>query len=502
MLTPYSRGDRLLMALVVLSSAWLCLAMPVFAQESYYWCYGQHPDLSYFDHPPLVGWLIWLGTAVFGDGAIGIRVGAFACGLGTVLAGLSLLGSFGAGPRARRVWLLLCVGVPSLVATRFLSNPDPAVVCFWMLTLATLWRARSGSLGWWVLAGLCAGCALLSKYTAAMLAVGGVVVLLFDPMMRRQLRRPGPYLGVAVATLTFLPVIAWNVANDFESFRFQTAGRWQHATLGVHWLFEWLGGQFVLLNPVVFLVLLVAGSWAFRIARRRDLPCLWLLAFSMPLLVMLLVDSLFIQIKANWAIPAVTPLLVAVALWAERTDVAMRRPVATRRVVASLAVVTVLTLLAPLIEFVPQRRGTTWSGWEQIAARAEHWETHIDDPDGLEGNCFFFAGDYRDAAQLTRCLKDYVAATEPEITVEPTMAQNVFGRRALQFDHWEDPRRRIGQDAVFVLTRPDAREALVEEVRQYFRYVRAVERVHVEHLGLEVLTADIFVCRGYLGPKV
>ena len=36
-------------------------------EETYYWNYSRHLDIGYLDHPPMVGWLIWLGTAVFGD---------------------------------------------------------------------------------------------------------------------------------------------------------------------------------------------------------------------------------------------------------------------------------------------------------------------------------------------------------------------------------------------------------------------------------------------------
>jgi 4-amino-4-deoxy-L-arabinose transferase-like glycosyltransferase len=75
------------MLVFALATAWLCASVPVFAQESYYWCYAQKPDLSYFDHPPMVAWLIWLGTACFGDGAWGIRAGTWLCGLGATAVG-------------------------------------------------------------------------------------------------------------------------------------------------------------------------------------------------------------------------------------------------------------------------------------------------------------------------------------------------------------------------------------------------------------------------------
>ena len=34
-------------------------------EEGYYWNYAQHLDLGYLDHPPLVGWVVWLTTTPF-----------------------------------------------------------------------------------------------------------------------------------------------------------------------------------------------------------------------------------------------------------------------------------------------------------------------------------------------------------------------------------------------------------------------------------------------------
>jgi dolichol-phosphate mannosyltransferase len=50
-------------------------------EEAYYWNYAQHLDIGYLDHPPMVGWLIAAGTAVFGDTEFGVRIGALLCGV-------------------------------------------------------------------------------------------------------------------------------------------------------------------------------------------------------------------------------------------------------------------------------------------------------------------------------------------------------------------------------------------------------------------------------------
>ncbi|RPH72356.1 glycosyl transferase, partial [bacterium] len=53
--------------LVGATAALLCLRfvtaflIPLTPQEAYYWNYAMHPALSYFDHPPMVAWVIGAG---------------------------------------------------------------------------------------------------------------------------------------------------------------------------------------------------------------------------------------------------------------------------------------------------------------------------------------------------------------------------------------------------------------------------------------------------------
>ena len=45
---------------------------PIF-DEAYYWLWGQHPGLSYFDHPPFHAWLLGISDAIFGRSLWGLR---------------------------------------------------------------------------------------------------------------------------------------------------------------------------------------------------------------------------------------------------------------------------------------------------------------------------------------------------------------------------------------------------------------------------------------------
>ncbi len=42
----------------------------IYPDEGYYWLWGRNLALSYYDHPPLGGWMHGLTGALFGDGIL------------------------------------------------------------------------------------------------------------------------------------------------------------------------------------------------------------------------------------------------------------------------------------------------------------------------------------------------------------------------------------------------------------------------------------------------
>ena len=54
-------------------------ALELIPEEAYYWNYSEHLDIGYLDHPPMVAWLIKIGTWLFGWTEFGIRFFAPIC---------------------------------------------------------------------------------------------------------------------------------------------------------------------------------------------------------------------------------------------------------------------------------------------------------------------------------------------------------------------------------------------------------------------------------------
>ncbi|KOR27793.1 hypothetical protein TI03_06155 [Achromatium sp. WMS1] len=51
--------------------------LPLGLDEAYYWYWSQYPDLSYFDHPPLLAWLMWISTNLGDQREFFVRIGGF-----------------------------------------------------------------------------------------------------------------------------------------------------------------------------------------------------------------------------------------------------------------------------------------------------------------------------------------------------------------------------------------------------------------------------------------
>jgi 4-amino-4-deoxy-L-arabinose transferase-like glycosyltransferase len=193
-------------------------------------------------------------------------------------------------------------------------TPDTPLLFFWVATLWAVARAqRSGDARWWLAAGVFAGGALLSKYTAVLLGFGLVLWLVLLPEARRWLLRWQLWAGGALAVVLFAPVLLWNAAHEWASFAKQ-GGRTAAGGTGqsLRWLGELLGGQVALVTPLVFLLCVVGIAMAAReVWRRRDAGAALLLALILPGSAIFLWQALGSRVQGNW--PAILYPSAAIA---------------------------------------------------------------------------------------------------------------------------------------------------------------------------------------------
>jgi dolichol-phosphate mannosyltransferase len=222
-------------------------------EETYYWNYSRHLDIGYLDHPPMVAWLIWLGTAVFGDTPTGVRVGALFCGAVASFFTYRLTRNL-FDEASALVALVLMQVLPYFFFAGILMTPDVPLTAAWAAALYYLERALiAGRFSAWWGVGVSLGLGMLSKYTIALLAPAMLIFIILDPTARHWLRSWRPYVAAVLALAIFSPVIVWNASHEWASFAFQTSRRLAEAPrFSLHKL---LASAFILLTPAGFLAL-------------------------------------------------------------------------------------------------------------------------------------------------------------------------------------------------------------------------------------------------------
>jgi membrane-associated phospholipid phosphatase len=167
--------------------------------EAYQWIWSKHLALSYYSKPPLIAYTQFLGTALWGDNAFGVR---FFSPIITAIISLAVLRFFAReiNARAGLVLVLIATATPLASAGAVLMTIDPLSVVFWTAAMLAGWRAiqSDGKTADWLWVGLWMGLGFLSKYTELFQLLCWAVLFTLWPPARKQLRKPGPYLAEVI----------------------------------------------------------------------------------------------------------------------------------------------------------------------------------------------------------------------------------------------------------------------------------------------------------------
>lgn len=444
----------------------------LYADEAYYWLWSLRPAAGYYDHPPLVAWLIGLSSPLL-PGELGVRLLFLVAGAATVVFAALLAGELGDERGAPLLAALLAATQPMMCLVGGMALPDaPAAAAYtaalWLLARARRWR--------WLAAGVAVGLALLAKYTAALLAPALLLLVLWDAELRRELRKAWPWLAALLAVAIFGPCLAWNARHDLVSIRFQLGhGFGDGAT--PRSVLEFALGQLVGAGPVPLLVGGLALLRARTPAQKRVAA-----AALLPLGVCALA-ALRGRVEANW------PALVYPALAAAAAGRLARARPWPRRALAGASAALGLALLA--VFGVEQARprllaGTPaverFHGWRALAAETRRLGAEPCAALGCpEGQPFVFAGSYQYAAELAY----YGGFRRLGPAVE----------RPSQLDLWDD-RPAPGEPFLFVNfdgVSPAFRARFVAAGE------RPTERARIAHAGVRLRDLTVTPFAGFTG---
>lgn len=294
--TGHPRVAAGLLAILALWQLLYANGLPLFGDEAYYWTWSRDLAASFYDHPPMIAWLLRAATA-FASTELTVRLVPVTC---AALSGwlIHAIARDVYGARAAALALVLYVIMPATQLNALVATPDAPLLMFWTLALfATLRAIRDERTGDFAVTGVALGLAMLSKYTAVLL--GGALLAFIILRRPRWLGRPGTWGAIVLALAVFSPVIVWNARHDWISFAFQYGhGTGADYTLDLGQWAEFLAGLAGIFSPPLFLL---AGAACLSRATWRD-PRRTLLALATLLpLALFAWKGLFAKMELNWA---------------------------------------------------------------------------------------------------------------------------------------------------------------------------------------------------------
>ncbi|MCX5781213.1 MAG: glycosyltransferase family 39 protein [Elusimicrobia bacterium] len=270
--------------------------------ESYYWIWSRNLSLSYYDHPPMVAYIIYVSTFIFGNSEFAVRfptiITWFFIFIMTFYLTKKLFGEKSA------FWSI----VSSFLVPLFMINnldirPEIPFTFFWMLFIFIFWKIiETSNSKYWYLIGIILGFGLLSKYTAILLIPSVLLFLIISHKHRFWFFKKEPYIALIIAFIVFSPVIFWNIENNFASFGYQfnrviTKSHYEGLNILIR-LFIAPLKQFQIIGFIIFIYWAVLFWSIYEYFRENRDSLLLIFTFSFPILLFFDIIGLH-----NWILP-------------------------------------------------------------------------------------------------------------------------------------------------------------------------------------------------------
>lgn len=363
----YKKKTLLLIVIATLVRSIIAATIELGNDEVYYRMYAQYLQWNYFDHPPMVGWLIRFTTVnLLLDHEFFIRLGAIISAAITTwllfLSGKKLNNEY-TGFLAAVIYTATIYG--SIIAGTFILPDSPQMVC-WVAGLYLMIRIteneninnlKKRDL---LLFGIIAGIGMLCKIHTSFLWLG---FLLYVPFYNSKwLKQPILYIAGIITILFFYPVIQWNIDNHFVTYLYHSK-RVDFATGGLNLdsFLTFFIGQLLYFNPVIFPFLVVGTVTAFKNKLPVSVSHKRLLLFSaLPLVFIATIVSFFKEVLPHWTGPAYSGIILLTASYfsvQNSASVLQKRTMPKPLLIATILLSTIVVAGILIINFFPGTLG-------------------------------------------------------------------------------------------------------------------------------------------------
>jgi hypothetical protein len=251
------RTDKRIYLLIGISTLIRLIVAPFFGlgcDEAHYVLFARHLDWSYFDHPPLVGWVHAPFLSLLGSNELIARLPAIIIFGATSFCAYLFILKITSSIRTS-LWAVLALNSSFMLnALGLMLLPDSLLLpLIFALIFITKKIEREKKLSNFILLGIILGLMGLAKYTSILLVPP--LILYFLLKKRSDIIFSSLMLLAALIAILFItPVIYWNIHHGFESFRYQGSHIFGNFQLRISFFFESIALQFGAYSPFLFLI--------------------------------------------------------------------------------------------------------------------------------------------------------------------------------------------------------------------------------------------------------
>jgi undecaprenyl-diphosphatase len=480
--------------------------------EAHYWEWSRRLDLSYYSKGPMIAYLIYLGTSLFGHTVFGIRIMAVLFSALSSIFLFRLVNSLYKDTKPYPYNSIIALFSAILLQIIPLFSPfgviftiDSPFIFFWILSLYFFHRTleSEGKKNWkinWIFLGLSIGLGLLTKYTMVFFFLCAFLFLLFSEK-RYLLKTKLPYLSTIVSLIIFSPVILWNYKHEWLTVK-HTAGQ-AHVSAGItislNSFIEFIGSQIAVITPVIFFMMIYA---LIKIQDQKTNKY-FLSSFSVPVLLFFILKSLHAKVQANWAMSGYITAIIAFCVLYLKTEQKNNKKFLSlfknkRLVIVAISISLLVTAIAhyPSILGLPSKLdpSSRLKGWKALGFEVSTIYKELLD----RGPVLIFSDRYQVSSELAF----YVSGHPKTFCINN-------GRRMNQYDLWPDINqeakrlRRLNKDitinAIYVRTGDTTMPQKVNEA--FDKYEKRLLRVFDRNKRL-IREYSIFICYNFKGLKI
>lgn len=194
---------------ILLLKLLLIVLLPITGDEAYFVVWANHLDIGFYDHPPMVGWLIWLKSFI-SDDIIFFRLFSFASVILASYLIYKILLEFDIEKNNAKFTALLYIIMPIDILILLITND---VVLFIFALIGTYFLVKSLNSNWLlnsVLSGIFLGLSFLSKYFLVFLVAGLTLYVLFKAQKKH-------IKNILVVLLVIVPFGLQNLYFNYNS---------------------------------------------------------------------------------------------------------------------------------------------------------------------------------------------------------------------------------------------------------------------------------------------